>query len=169
VPPILDPESAEFDQNVRETATERCPTRIYFCFHCRFQFRRIAVQIISVLRTYTSSHPCKYFVARVTVKVEAVLFCSWPDDYKVGLTPKILLNINVTNKGENAYDTQCFIQLPAGVEYVSANSSSIVRDAELRRTLMKIEYRFRSISIAIYRNNRIGLWFVNWAIHYQRM
>jgi len=51
----------------------------------------------------------------------------WPDDYKVGLTKKILLDINVTNTGENAYDTKCFVQLPAGVEYVSANSSSIVR------------------------------------------
>ncbi len=52
---------------------------------------------------------------------------SWPDDYKVGLTKKILLNINVTNTGENAYDTQCLIQLPIGVEYVSSNSSSTVR------------------------------------------
>ncbi len=50
----------------------------------------------------------------------------WPDDYKVGLTKKILLNINVINTGENAYDTKCFIQLPSGVEYVSSNSSSIV-------------------------------------------
>ncbi|CAF1171757.1 unnamed protein product [Adineta ricciae] len=48
-----------------------------------------------------------------------------PNIYKVGLTKKILLNINVTNTGENAYDTKCFIQLPTGVEYVSANSSSI--------------------------------------------
>lgn len=31
------------------------------------------------------------------------------------------------NSGENAYDTRCFIQLPSGVEYVSSNSSSIVR------------------------------------------
>jgi len=52
----------------------------------------------------------------------------WPDDYKVGLTKKILLDINVINTGENAYDTQCFIQLPSGVEYVSSNSSSIVRE-----------------------------------------
>ncbi|CAF1902329.1 unnamed protein product [Rotaria magnacalcarata] len=49
----------------------------------------------------------------------------WPDDYKVGLTKKILLDINVINTGENAYDTRCFVQLPAGVEYVSSNSSSI--------------------------------------------
>ncbi|CAF2584154.1 unnamed protein product [Rotaria sp. Silwood2] len=50
----------------------------------------------------------------------------WPDDYKVGLTKKILLDINVINTGENAYDTRCFIQLPTGVEYVSSNSSSIM-------------------------------------------
>ncbi len=51
---------------------------------------------------------------------------SWPNDYKVGLTKKILLDINVTNTGENAYDTQCLIQLPIGVEYVSSNSSPTV-------------------------------------------
>ncbi|CAF0948012.1 unnamed protein product [Adineta steineri] len=50
----------------------------------------------------------------------------WPDIYKVGLTKKILLGISVMNTGENAYDTKCFIQLPVGVEYVSANSSSII-------------------------------------------
>lgn len=55
-----------------------------------------------------------------------ILFRS-PDDYKVGLTKKLLLDINVINTGENAYDTKCFIQLPSGVEYVSSNSSSIVR------------------------------------------
>ncbi len=54
-------------------------------------------------------------------------FHSWPNDYKVGLTKKILLDINVTNTGENAYDTQCLIQLPTGVEYVSSNSSPTVR------------------------------------------
>jgi hypothetical protein len=54
-------------------------------------------------------------------------FHSWPDNYKIGLTKKILLNINVTNTGENAYDTQCLIQLPIGVEYVSSNSSPPVR------------------------------------------
>lgn len=95
------------------------------------------VQIISALRNCTSSRQCKFVVAGVTRKIGAVLIFRWPEDYKVGLTPKILLNINVTNKGENAYDTQCFIQLPAGVEYVSANSSSIVRDDnELRPTLV---------------------------------
>lgn len=51
----------------------------------------------------------------------------YPDEYKVGLTKKILLDISVLNTGENAYDTKCFIQLPSGVEYVSSNSSSIVR------------------------------------------
>ncbi|CAF1211795.1 unnamed protein product [Adineta ricciae] len=50
----------------------------------------------------------------------------WPDVYKVGLTKKILLNMNVTNTGENAYDTQCLIQLPVGVEYVRSNTSSTV-------------------------------------------
>jgi hypothetical protein len=55
-------------------------------------------------------------------------FLRWPDDYKVGLTKKILLDLNITNTGENAYDTQCFIQLPAGVEYVSSNSSATVRE-----------------------------------------
>ncbi|CAF0811798.1 unnamed protein product [Rotaria sp. Silwood1] len=58
----------------------------------------------------------------------------WPDDYKIGLTKQILLNINVTNTGENAYDTQCLIQLPVGVEYVSSNSSS---RANLYCNLMK--------------------------------
>jgi hypothetical protein len=55
------------------------------------------------------------------------LISRWPEDYKVGLTKKILLNLNVINTGENAYDTKCFIQLPSGVEYVSSNSSPIVR------------------------------------------
>jgi hypothetical protein len=61
-------------------------------------------------------------------KIIDKLFCfdSWPDVYKVGLTKKILLDINVTNTGENAYDTQCLIHLPAGVEYVSSNSSRTV-------------------------------------------
>jgi len=52
----------------------------------------------------------------------------WPDEYKVGLTKNLLLDINVINTGENAYDTRCFVQLPSGVEYVSSNSSSIVRE-----------------------------------------
>ncbi|CAF0808563.1 unnamed protein product [Adineta steineri] len=51
---------------------------------------------------------------------------NWPDIYKIGLTKKILLNINVTNTGENAYDTKCLIQLPVGVEYVNSNTSSKV-------------------------------------------
>lgn len=51
---------------------------------------------------------------------------SSPDTYKVGLTKKILLDIHVSNTGENAYDTQCLIHLPSGVEYVSLNSSSTV-------------------------------------------
>ena len=51
----------------------------------------------------------------------------WPDVYKIGLTERILLNIDVVNTGENAYDTKCLIQLPIGVEYVSSNSSSTVR------------------------------------------
>jgi hypothetical protein len=55
-------------------------------------------------------------------------FYSSPDDYKVGLTKKILLDINVRNTGENAYDAQCLIQLPAGVEYVSSNSSPTVSE-----------------------------------------
>ncbi len=55
------------------------------------------------------------------------MFFRSSDHYKVGLTKKILLDINVVNTGENAYDTQCFIQLPSGVEYGSSNSSSIVR------------------------------------------
>lgn len=55
----------------------------------------------------------------------------YPDEYKVGLIKKILLDISVLNTGENAYDTKCFIQLPSGVEYVSSNSSSIVRWIEL--------------------------------------
>lgn len=55
-------------------------------------------------------------------------FYSSPDDYKVGLTKKILLDINVSNTGENAYDAQCLIQLPAGVEYVSSNSSPTVSE-----------------------------------------
>jgi hypothetical protein len=54
-------------------------------------------------------------------------FSSSPDIYKVGLTKKMLLDITVTNTGENAYDTQCLIQLPAGVEYVSSNTSSKVK------------------------------------------
>ncbi|CAF1962458.1 unnamed protein product [Rotaria magnacalcarata] len=50
----------------------------------------------------------------------------WPDEYKVGLTKKIVLTIDVINTGENAYDTQCSIQLPVGVEYVRSNSSSTI-------------------------------------------
>lgn len=49
-----------------------------------------------------------------------------PDNYEIGLTKKILLDISVMNSGEDSYDTRCYIQLPAGVEYVSSNSSSIV-------------------------------------------
>jgi hypothetical protein len=59
--------------------------------------------------------------------IERFVFHSLPDDYKIGLTKKILLNIYVTNTGENSYDTQCLIHLPAGVEYVSSNSSSTVK------------------------------------------
>ena len=44
----------------------------------------------------------------------------------MGLTKQILLDVNVTNAGENAYDTRCFLHLPAGVGYVSANTSSMV-------------------------------------------
>jgi len=60
------------------------------------------------------------------------------------------LNINVANTGENAYDTKCFIQLPPGVEYVSSNSSSIVRSSAF-----EIEFYFgfdfkRQICIVIW-------------------
>lgn len=48
------------------------------------------------------------------------------DEYRVGLDSKISLTIEVDNNGENSYDTQCFIKMPLGVEYVSADSSSIV-------------------------------------------
>jgi hypothetical protein len=83
--------------------------------------------MIYVYRIFIYQHHSKEILFPIDWKKNSFSnFYSWPNDYKVGLTKKILLDINVTNTGENAYDTQCLIQLPIGVEYVSSNSSPIV-------------------------------------------
>jgi hypothetical protein len=70
-------------------------------------------------------HSIRYSTQEKTIELK--LYCSsQPNHYHVGLTKSILLNIDVVNLGENAYDTQCSIQLPVGVEYVRSNSSSTV-------------------------------------------
>lgn len=77
--------------------------------------------------TWNLSFTLKRRTGHQSTRLDAFFFfCSWPDDYRVGLTKQILININVVNTGENAYDTKCLIQLPVGVEYVSSNSSSKV-------------------------------------------
>jgi hypothetical protein len=83
--------------------------------------------MIYVYQIFTSQQQSILKYSLKWLKKNTFFFYRWPDDYKVGLTKQILLNINVINTGENSYDTQCSIQLPVGVEYVSSNSSSTVR------------------------------------------
>ena len=86
--------------------------------------------MISVYLIFRSPLQSNEKFARLFCRILLLLIIRSLDDYKVGLTKKILLDISVMNSGEDAYDTRCFIQLPAGVEYVSSNSSSIVRKNE---------------------------------------
>lgn len=51
--------------------------------------------------------------------------------------------------GENAYDTQCFIQLPPGVEYVNLNSSSMVKYGKRTDQVCIVYFSLRLIFIAI--------------------